>query len=133
MAGSTKIESGLVDGLILARLGERLMGQRIVRGLTQAQLAAEAGVAKRTVERVEAGESIQLLTLIRLCRVLVLLEGIDLWLPEPRPSPMALLKESKASKKTAQKAKQRVRKRAASATGKSLSGKTQPGKWEWTE
>ena len=118
MADSSKIEGGQADGAILALMGERLVRQRIACGLTQAQLASDAGVAKRTVERVEAGESIQVVTLIRLCRVLGLLEGVDLWLPESRPSPMALVKESK---------KQKTRRRASPR--KNTSSDT----WEWLE
>ena len=86
------------DEAILNELGKRLAQRRIARQLSQAALAAEAGVAKRTVERIEAGESVQLVTLMRLCRVLDLLDGLDQWLPESVPSPMALLKEKRAGK-----------------------------------
>ena len=88
-----KINNELSDEAILAELGGRLAQRRIARSLSQAALAVEAGVAKRTVERVEAGESVQLVTLVRLCRVLDLMDGLDQWLPETGPSPMALLKE----------------------------------------
>jgi len=90
----------------MAALGERLAQLRVSRGLTQAELAAAAGVAKRTVERVESGESIQLLTMIRLSRVLGLMEHIDQLVPDQKPSPMALLKD-----KTRSKSPQRVRSR----------------------
>lgn len=93
-----KINNELSDEAILAELGERLAQRRIARSLSQAALAAEAGVAKRTVERVEAGESVQLVTLVRLCRVLDLMDGWDQWLPETGPNPMALLKEKQAGK-----------------------------------
>ena len=76
-----KIADALADEAIMAMLGERLMQSRVSRGKTQAKLAAEAGVAKRTVERVESGESIQLLTLVRLCRVLGLMDGLDQLVP----------------------------------------------------
>ncbi|MDP1558734.1 MAG: helix-turn-helix domain-containing protein [Nitrosomonas sp.] len=93
-----KINNELSDGIILAELGGRLTQRRIARSLSQAALAAEAGVSKRTVERVEAGESVQLVTLVRLCRALGLMDGLDQWLPEAGPSPMALLKEKQAGK-----------------------------------
>ncbi|MBP6058821.1 MAG: helix-turn-helix domain-containing protein [Nitrosomonas sp.] len=98
------INDELSDETILAELGQRLAQRRIARSLSQAALAAEAGVAKRTVERVEAGESVQLVTLVRLCRVLGLMDGLDQWLPETGLSPMALLKEKRAGK-----GRQRVR------------------------
>lgn len=88
-----KISKGLSDEAILVELGGRLAQRRIARSLSQAVLATEAGVAKRTVERIEAGESVQVITLIRLCRTLDLMDGWDQWLPEAGPSPMALLKE----------------------------------------
>ncbi|WP_041360144.1 helix-turn-helix domain-containing protein [Nitrosomonas sp. Is79A3] len=93
-----KINNELSDETILTELGGRLAQRRIARSLSQAALAAEAGVAKRTVERVEAGESVQLVTLVRLCRVLDLMAGWDQWLPETGPSPMALLKEKQTGK-----------------------------------
>lgn len=93
-----KINNDLSDEIILSELGARLAQRRIMRSLSQAALAMEAGVAKRTVERIEAGESVQLVTLVRLCRVLGLIDGLDQWLPEATPSPMALLKEKQAGK-----------------------------------
>ena len=65
--------------------------RRIDLGLTQADLADEAGVAKRTVERVEAGASAQMSSMIRILRVLELLQGLDLLFPEAGPRPMDLL------------------------------------------
>lgn len=99
-----KINNELADEIILVELSERLAQRRIAQSLSQAALAVEAGVAKRTVERIEAGESVQLVTLIRLCRALDLMNGLDQWLPEAGRSPMALLKEKQAGK-----GRQRVR------------------------
>lgn len=80
------------DKAILAEIGQRLSRRRLELNLTQAHLAREAGVGKRTVERVEAGESTQLSTFVSLLRVLGLIDGLDSLLPEPEPSPMELLK-----------------------------------------
>lgn len=93
-----RISNELSDEVILSELGRRLAQRRLARSLSQAALAAEAGMAKRTVERVEAGESVQLITLVRLCRVLDLMDGLDQWLPEMGPTPLVLLKEKKAGK-----------------------------------
>lgn len=117
------INNQLSDEAILAELGARLAQRRVARLLSQTVLAAEAGVSKRTVERVEAGESVQWVTLIRLCRVLDLMDGLDQWLPEAGPSPMALLKEKQAGK-----GRQRTSgRRAASAM------KTGEKPWTWGE
>lgn len=90
-----KIESSLNDEFILTEMGQRLARLRLEASLTQARLAEQAGVAKRTVERVEAGESIQLLTLIRLLRVLGLLDSLDSIVPATVASPMSLLNQEK--------------------------------------
>ena len=51
-----QISTILSDEAILQALGERLAGARLARNLTQAALAEQAGVAKRTVERLEAND-----------------------------------------------------------------------------
>jgi transcriptional regulator with XRE-family HTH domain len=80
------------DDTILAELGHRLARRRIDMGLTQAELAREAGVSKRTVERIETGASAQMSSLLRICRVLDLIAGLNQFIPPEGPRPMALLK-----------------------------------------
>ncbi len=80
------------DQAVLTEIGQRLSQQRIGLDLTQAELSREAGVSKRTVERVEAGESTQTATLIRILRALQLLNNLEALLPESGPRPMDLLK-----------------------------------------
>ena len=57
---SVRISGALTTEAALAELGLRLAQRRIQLGQTQDELATEAGVSKRTVERLEAGESTQL-------------------------------------------------------------------------
>lgn len=80
------------DEAILAAIGDRLGAARLSRNLTQAALARDAGVSKRTVERMEAGESVQLTSFLRVLRALELLEGLEALLPPARPGPMELLR-----------------------------------------
>jgi transcriptional regulator with XRE-family HTH domain len=80
------------DLSVLQGLGERLLRHRLDRNLTQADLALAAGVSKRTVERLEAGESTQLSNFIRILRALSLLDGLDTAIPTPPPSPIDQLK-----------------------------------------
>ena len=68
-----KIEGTLTDEAILGELGERLAQRRLELQLSQETLAEQAGVSKRTVERVEAGATTQMSTMIRVMRVL----GLD--------------------------------------------------------
>jgi len=80
------------DRAVLSELGNRLARHRLDRNLTQAQLAREAGVSKRTIVRLENGESSQLQNLIRVLRALGLLANLDAMIPPPFASPLAQLK-----------------------------------------
>ena len=53
------------DRRVLAELGDRLARHRLNRNQTQDQLAREAGVSKRTVVRLENGQSSQVTNLVR--------------------------------------------------------------------
>lgn len=112
-----KITKQATDEAVLSELGGRLAQVRLERNLTQAQLAAQAGVSKRTVERLESGGvATQLSSFIRVCRVLDVIERFDVLVPEPVPSPIEQLKL-------------RGRKRQrASAKRKS---KAPSRKWQW--
>jgi putative transcriptional regulator len=83
-----KIKSNSTDDVVLGELGQRLARTRLERNLSQERLAADAGVSKRTVERLEAGESIKSNSLIRVLRALGQLEALDRMVPEPLPSPV---------------------------------------------
>jgi len=87
-----QISGLLTDAAILAELGERLAQRRLDLQLTQAALAEQAGVAKRTVERIEAGASAQMSSLVRIFRVLELLPGLEQLVPAGGPRPMDLLR-----------------------------------------
>lgn len=84
----------LTNDSILQTLGERVEQLRIRKNLTQAQLAREAGIGKRTLERLENGKTTQLSTFISVLRPLGLLDELLNIVPDPAISPMAqLLKE----------------------------------------
>lgn len=110
------MDNSFSDTAVLEEIGERLARHRLERDLTQADLAEQAGVSKRTVERLEAGESTQLTILIRILRALGLLEALDQAIPEIAPSPLDLLK---------MKGKQRQR--ASSKRGP----RETDGAWSW--
>ena len=112
-----KITNQAVDALILRELGERLARVRLERNLTQAALAEQAGVSKRTVERMEAGGPTQLVNLVRVCRALNLLDRFETLIPEPLISPVMQLKLQ---------GKQRKRATATLPVAP-------PPKWEWSD
>ena len=112
-----KMAKQATDEAVLGELGSRLAQVRLERNLTQAQLAEQAGVSKRTVERLESGSvATQLSGFIRVCRVLNLVERFDLLVPEPVPSPVEQLKLRGR------------RRQRASAKGKAIAA---PKKWQW--
>lgn len=86
------IDALMGDDAILRAIGKRLARRRLELELTQAQLAEQAGVGKRTVERIESGGSTQTATLIRIFRILGLLDNFAAFIPEPGPRPLDLLK-----------------------------------------
>ena len=109
----------ITDEAWLQRLGQRLAQLRLAKNLTQAQLAEQAGLGLRTVQRLELGASAtQLSGFLRVCRVLGLVERLDLLVPEAVASPMAQLKQA-------------VRKRRR-ASGKKVPFSL-PGPWTWGE
>ena len=113
-----QISKLLSDEVILAEFGERIARKRLDLSVTQAELAEQAGVSKRTVERIEAGSSAQMSSLIRVFRVLDLLPALDRVIPDTRPSPMEILKH-----------KGKARQRASSRKGSERSEK----EWSWDD
>jgi transcriptional regulator with XRE-family HTH domain len=113
-----KLTKMISDDMILAEIGERVASRRIDFQLTQARLAEQAGVGKRTVERLENGASTQMSSVIRVFRVLDLIPQLDRMIPEIGPRPMDLLKR-----------KGKVRKRASS----SHSDETSDEPWTWDD
>ncbi|MGD8618996.1 MAG: helix-turn-helix transcriptional regulator [Gammaproteobacteria bacterium] len=113
-----KISPLLTDDAILAELGERMARRRLDLQLTQADVAGQAGIAKRTVERIEAGASAQMSSIIRILRVLELLPDLDVMIPEATVRPMDLLKR-----------KGKVRQRA---TSRSRADRPEPP-WSWDD
>jgi predicted transcriptional regulator len=96
-----RIEKQTTPEAILAELGMRITRRRIELGITQAQTATQAGVGKRTIERIEAGADTQLSTLIRLLAVLDLSEHLEQLIPATTISPMEILKHRPATRKRA--------------------------------
>lgn len=90
---------------------------RLGRNLTQAALADQAGVSKRTVERLESGAvATQLSGFLRVCRVLGMVEHFESLIPEAVASPMEQLKRQGGKRQR--------------ATGKKAAA-ARPRKWTW--
>ena len=91
---------------------------RLERNLTQIQIAAQAGVSKSTVQRLELGATATHLSgFVRVCRVLGLAQRFDALVPETAESPVEKLKLQ---------GRKRQRASGSQAVAK-------PGKWNWGE
>ncbi len=107
---------GTSDHAALQALGRRLARHRLNRNLTQAALAAQAGVSTPTVQRIEQGHSSQAANLIRILRALRLLGNLDALVPDP---PMSPIQQARM--------RGRIRQRASSSSGTPET----PGDWSW--
>lgn len=97
------------DIALLQRIGTRLAAARLARNMTQAELAEQAGLGLRTVQRLELGASAtQLSGFLRVCRVLGLLDAIDALIPAPADSPMAQLKLKRRQRQRASRVKPQI-------------------------
>jgi len=76
---------------VLAELGRRLERHRLQRNWTQAEMAEEAQVGRATVQRLERGQSVQAVSLIKVLRTLGLLSALDAAVPESIELPIAEL------------------------------------------
>ena len=101
---------------LLEEIGHRLTRWRIDRGYTQAELAKQAGIGKRTLERMESGGSSQMVSFLRVLRVLGLLEGLEQLLPPSEISPMDLLRLKGKQRQRASSKTQAVREPAQAWT-----------------
>lgn len=128
-----RIANDLTDRAILQALGARTERRRIEAGFTQAELAREAGVSKRTVERIEGGNGCELVSLIRVLRVLKLAEGFNALVPDLPPSPMALLKTKGKERQRVAHPRRRAANQSASASETNTGSPARRKPWTWGE
>lgn len=75
------------DGSIISKIGEKLKAVRLKQNITQQSLAEASGVTLSTVKRMENGEIGAFSSLIRVLRVLGLLDYIQPLTEEEQLSP----------------------------------------------
>jgi len=87
-----------------AALCKRLERIRLSRNMTQAQLAAEAGVALRTIGRLEKGQGVSLDTFIRVLKALGIQQSLEALLPDPTVRPIERIGRGAEERKRARPA-----------------------------
>lgn len=75
----------------LTQLGKKIATTRLYLGYTQEELATQANIGKRTLERIENGEASQTSNILKILKVLHLDQNFLEIFPEPEISPMAYL------------------------------------------
>ena len=87
-----KFDVLMTEDEALREAGHRLAQIRLSRNLSQAELAARAGVSKRSLERLESGAgNVRLGLFFSVCGALGLMQGLEMLLPEQQLSPQDIL------------------------------------------
>lgn len=92
--------------ILLHDLGEQIRKKRIIRNLTQSELAEKAGLSRRTVQAIERGESISLGHFITILSVLDMLDTIKSLTVNEEISPLMIAKQKGNIRLRARKSKQ---------------------------
>ena len=121
-----KIETWTTDQALMAELGRRLALCRLDMALSQAALAFEAGISKRTLERIEAGKSVQFVSLVRALRALRLVENLEMLAPAGGPRPMDLLRMQGRQRRRAPPARRKAPAESAARATQRLSRRKTP-------
>lgn len=122
--GTTAMHSAQTDESALALLGKRLAAFRIRNNWTQVKFAQISGVSKCTIERIERGDSVQVLNLIKVLRACNMLDAFLGIFPDDAPSPMQILQMGKV----------KTRRRASSPRKSTTAANIAAEKpWVWDE
>lgn len=101
-----KFDVVMTEDEALCEAGKRLAQIRLGRNITQQELALRAGVSKRSLERLEAGEGgLRLGVFFAVCGVLGLMSGFESLLPEVQLSPQDILEKRTLPKRARKKVK----------------------------
>lgn len=87
------------DVQILRQIGEYVKYHRMEHNKTQAMLAKDIGISRSTLSLLERGETVTLVTLIQVLRVLGKLDIIHQFLTPPQRSPLLLAELERKGKK----------------------------------
>ncbi len=122
----------------LKDLGDKITRLRIARNLKQSELAYEAGISERTLQRMEAGDVVKTDGLLKVIAYLGRLDALLDAMDTPAVSPYELANRP-ATGRDAQRSstparRQRVRKpKKGDNAGKPATPQTSPGTISWPE
>lgn len=103
------------------KLCELLEDYRLMKNISQAALAEQAGVSRRTISRMENGEGVSLDTFIRVMVSLGLGDNLQTLIPETSIRPIERVKQKQQ------------RQRASSKRSRPESHSSVETEWQWNE
>ena len=81
----------LSSAMIVASLGRELEAVRLQHNISQAELAREAGVSRRTITRMAEGKAMSLDSFVRVLKALKLVDNLVMLLPDTSISPVEIV------------------------------------------
>jgi len=94
---------------LIQSLGQRLERHRLMQNISQAELAATAGIGERTLRRMESGQGGSLDSLVRVLIALKLDENLSLLVPDHQVRPMERIRSTKTERQRAGKPRSKSR------------------------
>jgi len=91
------------DSAIVVAIGKYIKEQRLHQNITQSKLSEDAGVNRSTINQIEKGKAITLLSLIQILRALNVLHILEAFNIEQQVSPIELAKLEQQKRKRASK------------------------------
>lgn len=89
--------SPLTEKSVLEELGNRIQAHRIAQNISREDFAAQAGIGKNTLVRLEMGQSVSLSHFVKILLQFGFAESLIGLLPNYSQSPMMLLRNSQKS------------------------------------
>jgi transcriptional regulator with XRE-family HTH domain len=86
------------DKYLMQHIGKFIKHHRMEQNKTQDALALAAGISRSTLSLLERGETVNLMSLIQVLRILDQLQVLDAFTVVKTISPLALLQEAKSKR-----------------------------------
>lgn len=93
------------DKALMEQVGTFVKHHRLQQNRTQEEVARDAGISRSTLSLLERGETVTVMTLIQILRVLDLLHVMESFRVREVVSPIALAKAEKEQRQRARKGK----------------------------
>lgn len=93
----------------IRQLGKQIKSYRIMKEMSQQELADRSGVSKRSISRLEQGETVQVDSLFKVLMALGLGENIELLVPDQTKRPSYYLENKENHAKRVRKKREQKR------------------------